>query len=142
SPGFWFTAKYQSSGPRVVAHADAIAAVNLAAGQQVRQGLYKQALDRALQVPRAIPEIGAFHQQELPGGVGDVNQERSACSSALDTLLDHLQLNINDPAQFLSTERFEDHDVVQTVDELRRKLSTSRRDAGARDSATEFSTDT
>jgi hypothetical protein len=33
-----------------VTHADAIAAVNLAAGHQVRQGLHEQALDSALQV--------------------------------------------------------------------------------------------
>src|SRR5689334_2500257 len=39
-----------------MAHADAIAAVNLAAGHQVRQRLYEQALNGALQVPRAIPE--------------------------------------------------------------------------------------
>jgi hypothetical protein len=43
--------------------------VNLAAGHQVRQWLYEQALDSALQVPRAIPEIGASNNKNflLPG---------------------------------------------------------------------------
>ena len=118
-----------------MAHTDAIAAMNLATGHQVRQWLYEQPLDRALQVPRAIPEIGTLHQQKLPGGIGDINHERFVCGSSLDTLLHDLKLNINDPAHFLSTERFEDDDVVQTVDELRRELSTSCRDAGVRDSA-------
>jgi len=134
----WFPAKHQSSGPRVVAHADAIAPVNLPAGDQVRQRLYEQALDRALQVPRAIPGIGSLHQQKLPGGIRDINQEGLAGGSGLDTLLDHFKLNINDLAQFLFTEGFEDDDVVQTVDELRRELSTSCRDAGVRDSGAEF----
>jgi hypothetical protein len=130
--GFSFPAKQESSGPRLVAHADAIAAVNLAAGHQVRQRLYEQALDRALQMPRAIPEIGTFQQQELLGAIGDINQERLAGGSSLNTLLDHLKLNVNDPAQFLSTERLEDDDVVQTVDEFRRKLPASSLDSGAR----------
>jgi hypothetical protein len=99
--GFSFPAKQKSSRPGLVAYADAIAAMNLAASHQVRQWLYQQALDSALQVPRAIREIGAFDQQELPGGIGDVNHERSACGGSLDTLLYHLKLNVNDPAQFL-----------------------------------------
>src|SRR5882724_10861053 len=121
-----------------MAHADAVAVVNLTAGHQVRQWLYEQALDGSLQMPRAIPEIGALLQQKLPGAIGDINQERFVCGSGLDTLLHHLQLNINDPAQFLSTERLEDDDVVQTVDELRRELSTSGCDARARDPGAEF----
>src|SRR5216683_5323666 len=112
--------------------------MNLSAGHQVRQRLYEQALDSALQVPRAIPEIGALHQQKLPGGIGDINEERFACGSSLDTLSHHLKLNLNDPAQFLGAQRFEDYDFVQTVDELRRELSTGGRDAGARDPAAEF----
>src|SRR5713101_3315701 len=44
------------------------------------------------------------------------------CGSSLDTLLHHLKLDINNPAQFLSTERFENYDVVQTVNKLRREL--------------------
>src|SRR5712664_1739469 len=112
--------------------------MNLAAGHQVRQWLYEEALDRALQVPRAIPEISSLHQQELPGGIGDINQERFACGSSLDTLLHHLKLNINDPAQFLITQRFEDYDLVQAVDELRRELSTSGLYTGARHSGAKF----
>src|SRR5437867_8367135 len=115
-----------------MAHADTIAAMNLAAGHQVRQWLYEQPLDSAFQVPRAIPEISSFHQQKLPGGIGDIDQERFAAGSGVDTLLHHLKLNINDPAQFLMAQRLEDYDLVQTVDELRRELSTGGRDAGAR----------
>src|SRR5438067_1547655 len=104
--------------------------MNLAARHQVRQRLYEQALDRALQVPRAIPGIASFHQQKRPGTLDDIKQERLAGGSRLDTLLDHLKLNINDPAQLLSTESFEDYDLVQTVDELRRELSPRGRYAG------------
>src|ERR1700720_254166 len=93
--GFWFTAKQESSGTILVAHANAIAAVYLAAGHQVRQGLHQQALDGPLQVPRAIPEIGALHQQNLPGAIGDIHQERFVCRSTLNALLHHLKLNIN-----------------------------------------------
>jgi hypothetical protein len=121
-----------------MAHADAIAPVNLPAGDQVRQWLYEQALDSALQVPRAVPEIGALLQQELPGGLGNIHPERLAGASSLNTPLHHLKLNVNDPAQFLCTERFEDHDIVQTVDELRCKLPTSSLDSSARNPGAEF----
>jgi hypothetical protein len=106
--------------------------MNLAARHEVRQRVYEQALDRALQVPRAIPGIASFHQQKPLGTLGDIKQERFAGGSSLDSLLDHLKLNVNDPAQLLITERFEDYDLVQTVDELRRELSTRSRYAGAR----------
>lgn len=120
-----------------MAHSDAIAVLNLAAGHQIRQWLYQEALDSALQVPRAIPEIGAFHQQEPSGGVGDIDQERRACGS-LDTLFHHRKLNIDDPAQFLIAEGFENHNVVKTVDKLRRELSTSGRDSGTSDPDSDF----
>src|SRR6202140_4736606 len=93
-------------------------------------------------MPRAIPEIDALLQQKRPGAIGDIKQERFTFGSRLETLLHHLTLNINNPAQFLGAQRFEDYDSVQTVDELRRELSTSCRDAGARDPGTEFHTAT
>src|SRR6266478_7300043 len=66
-----------------------------------------------------------------------MNHERLARGSGLDTLLHHLKLNINDPAQFLVAQRFEDYDLVQTVDELRRELSAGGLNSGARDSGAE-----
>src|SRR6266852_890301 len=65
-------------------------------------------------------------------------KEQFAVGSSLDALLHYLKHNINDPAQFLGAQRFEDYDFVQTVDEFRRELSTGGRDAGARDPGAEF----
>src|SRR5271154_957093 len=62
-------------------HVNAIVVVNLSTGHQVRQRLHEQPLDGALQVPRAVPQIGALHQQELPGRLGDMHHERFTCGS-------------------------------------------------------------
>src|SRR5579871_5821036 len=88
-------------------------------------------------MPCAVPQIGALHQQEFLGAIGDIQQEWTSCGSSLDTLLHHLKLNVDDPAQFLFTERSEDDDVVQAVDELRRKLPASSLDPCARNAGAE-----
>jgi hypothetical protein len=112
--------------------------VNLAAGHQVRQWLNEQALDCALQVARAIPEIRALHQQKVPGAIGDIYQEGFARGSTIYTLLHYNELNINNPAQLLGAQRFLDNDLVQTINEFGRELSARGCDAGARHSRTEL----
>src|SRR6476646_3039201 len=96
------------------------------------------ALDRAFQRASAIPDIGTLPQQKLPGAISDINQKRLAGGSGVDTLLHHLQLNINDPAQFLIAQRFEDYDFIQTVDEFRRERLTGCRNPSARYPGSEF----
>ncbi len=69
---------------------------------------------------------------------GDMNHERLAGGSRLDSLLHHLKLNVNDPAQLLLAQRFEDDDFVQAVDELRRELPAGGSETGARHPVSEF----
>jgi len=50
-----------------MAHTDAIAAVNLARGDQIRQRLHEQALDGAFQGTRAVSDIGTLRQAKTRG---------------------------------------------------------------------------
>src|SRR5579864_9217838 len=80
----------------------------------------------------AILEISALRQQEVPGTLRDIDHKWIAGSSGSDTLIDHLELDIKDSPQFFVAKRFEDHDLVQTVDELRREFPPGGCDAGTR----------
>ena len=92
-------------------------------GHQIRQWLSEQALDGVLQAPCAILRIGSFRQKILLSGIGDVHQERFGHGSSLYTPLHHLELNIDDSAQFLAAQRFEDYDLVQTVASVAQRQS-------------------
>ena len=47
-----------------------------------------------------IPEVGALRQQELLGAPGPMEYERLSGRGCQDSLLKHLETNIDDPAQF------------------------------------------
>src|SRR5260370_17931110 len=136
--GLCISEEHQERRSLTVRDADVIVGMNLARGHQIRQRLYQQAFDSALQVARAIPEMSAFHQQELPGAIGDIDEERLAGSRRPDALLHHLKLNVDNLAQFLVAQRLEDYDLVQTVNELRRKLAPGGGHTGARHPVAEF----
>src|SRR5258708_8386632 len=114
-----------------MAYANIIAAPDLSRGDQIRQGLDQKALNCTLQVARSISGIDPFCQQEIPGAFSDVDREWSASGSGLNAPLHRIQFNVDNSAQLLIAQRLKHYDLVQTVDELRCKLSTGRRDTDA-----------
>ena len=71
----------------------------------------------------AVLGVGAFIQQEAldPGGA---TEDKLAVAGRLqDALLHHPQLDFQDTLQVLGLEHLEDHDLVDAVHELRRKLA-------------------
>src|SRR5712691_4586346 len=114
-----------------MAYANIIAALDLSRGDEIRQRLDQQALNGALQVARSVSGIDAFSQQEIPTAFCDVDREWSASGSGLNAPLHRIQLNVDNSAQLIIAQRLKHYDLVQTVDELRGKLSTGRRDTDA-----------
>ena len=106
-----------------MAHADAIATVNLAAGHQVRQRLHEQALDRALQLPRAILEIGAFDQQELTRVQATLEQLRNDLVTLAQQMKHHqdymntLEQKISEGEAYMLELEAAQHEY-QTLDDL------------------------
>jgi hypothetical protein len=68
----------------------------------------------------------------------EIDQERSTGGGGLNAALHRLVLNVNDPAQFLLAQRFEDDDFVQAVDELRGELTSGGGDTGTRHPVSEL----
>ena len=115
----------------MVAHADAIAASDLARGHQIRKRLNEQALDGALQMTCSIPGIGALRQQKLPGALSDADlKDLSAAAVWMRSC--SISRSVSMILRSSSWPRgLKNHDLVQTVNKLRGELSTGRRYAGA-----------
>src|ERR1043166_8450243 len=114
-----------------VAYSNGIAPVNLSRRHEIRERLDQMALDGPFQVASAISHIGALLQQEFLGFFREVNQEWLACGGVRNTLLQHSQLDVYDPAQFFLAQRLKHHDLIQAVHEFRCELSSGSLDAGA-----------
>lgn len=117
-------------------HANGITAPDLSGRDQIREWLNEQALDGALQMTSSVSEIRTVCQQVLSGAVRNRNGERFA--RRVDAFLNHSELDVNYPVQFIAPERFEDHDLVQTVHKLRREGFSRGRDAYAPHASVEF----
>jgi hypothetical protein len=100
--------------------------VNLTRGNQIRERMDQFPFDRTLQMPRAVLHIGALAQQERPCSTRHIENEWSGIGRVKDALLQQIQLDTQDPAEFLGTQRSEYNNFVDPIHELRRKLSPCR----------------
>ena len=76
------------------------------------------AVNRALEVPRAVAAVRAFLQNELASRIGHVEQEPPFVGFQNAPL--HLaQLNLQDFLELFGAQRMKHHELVETVHELR-----------------------
>jgi hypothetical protein len=95
-----------------MAYADVVAGADLPACHEIRQRVHKQTFDRTLQWPCPVPDVGPFQKQELFRARHHVYVEWVAQRGCADPLLDDLQFEVDDSAQFrraleIGTQRYD-----------------------------------
>src|SRR5581483_274178 len=122
---FSLSRECQASQLLVPINADQVAEVDLFGRQQVRQRVHYVPLKRPLQVPRPVPLVRPFLQQEIPCRRRHPKQKLPP--RRLQYPLLHLpQLDLQYLFQLRPLQRMEHHHLVQPVHELRTELPPRR----------------
>src|SRR5262245_9729379 len=109
-------------GVRVKIYENQIAGCNLLGGDQIRDWVDEEALNRALQVTGAVFEVNAFIEKELLGFIRAF--EYKLLARALHDASLHLsKLELENLFEVIFLEATKDNDLVDPVHELRRKLA-------------------
>src|SRR5262245_63677015 len=93
---------------------DGVAVVQLALQQLERQRVLDEALDGPLERPRPERRIVALASEQAPGRVGHLELD----APSRQPLAEMAELDVHDPGDLVPTERREDHDLVDPVEEL------------------------
>ena len=120
-----------SAATLVIFNADPVAAAYLIGCHQTRHGLHQQPLYRALQVPCAVLDVRAFLEQKALARIGQSENKCPIRGRVKDTLLNRIQLDIQNLLQLFTSKWLECNDLVQPVDKLRSGFSASCFDTGA-----------
>src|SRR5437870_5477901 len=109
---------------RVGAEIDAyhIALSDLLGSHQVSDGLDKQPLDGAFQVPGAISRVCTFVEQILLACVRYPQLRCTAWYRMMEPLLNAVQFDLHDLPELDVTEQPEHHNFVQAIEELGTEL--------------------
>src|SRR5215216_627984 len=97
---------------------DGVALLKLALEHLERQRVQHAALDRALERAGAVDRVVALLDEQVLGGVGELERDLALAQAAHEAG----ELDLDDLAQLLLRERVEDDDLVDAVDELRREV--------------------
>ena len=119
-------------------HSDAVSLAYLAGCDQTANRLDQEALDRPLQMARAVFHVGAFTQQEIFGWAAYFNDEGTLGRSPEDAPLNHLQLDVEYSLKLAGAKRPERYDPVNTVDEFRGEFLARSFQPGANDLTIQF----
>src|SRR5688572_22354950 len=103
--------------------ANPVACSDLIRCDQVRQRLYQQSFDSALQVPGTILHVDSFAEQKSLARLGDMKDKRTIRGRIKNALLNHIEFDIENPAQFGLAERAKHNNFVQPVNEFRCELA-------------------
>src|SRR5208337_2603383 len=101
---------------------DVVAVEDFAVENLERQRILHQFLNRALQGARAEVRVVALGEQQVFGGVGQLERNFAVGEQAADVF----QAQLDDVDQLFLAERAEDDDVVDAVQELRLELCVQR----------------
>ena len=91
--------------------------MDLLRGEEIGHREYHVAFNRALQVAGAIPLVGSFLKQELPGRLCN-SEEELALRCLQNTLLNHREFDVEDLLELRLVKWVEHHDFVEAVHEL------------------------
>src|SRR5271165_4445509 len=117
----------------IAVDADEVSQLHLPGCDQVRQRENNMTLDGPLQVTSAILHVGPLADQELLYRSRAAEYELVIAGGLQNALLQHSQLDLEDLFQVFGAQGAEDHDLVDAVHELRRKLSPGGVHRGAID---------
>ncbi len=97
--------------------------MHLAGQQHLGQLVADRLLHQATQRAGAVDGIEAAFGQPFLSRQRDLQFQATLCQP----LLQLLQLDVDDPDEFLLIQRIEDQHVIETIDELRLELGAHRR---------------
>src|SRR3954464_7606433 len=83
----------------------------------------QEGLNRALQVSSPVFHIGAFREQVALAGLGNSENEGLFSGGEHDALLYLSEFQIQDPAQFVLSQRLKDYRLIYSVHELGREFT-------------------
>ena len=107
-------------------HPHARAGADLVGGHHGGQRLRQVAVDRAIQLARAVFRAGALSQQELARFEGHVERERAIAEPRIDVVLQVGDLLVQDGRERFRRQRLVGDDAIDAVDELRREALAHR----------------
>ena len=114
---FAFANEIQPVFTAVPVDADQVATMDLLRGEEIGHREYHVAFNRALQVAGAIPLVGSFLKQELPGRLCN-SEEELPLRCFQNTLLNHREFDVEDLLELRLVKWVEHHDFVEAVHEL------------------------
>src|SRR6516225_3075918 len=114
---FAFANEIQPVFRAVPVDADQVATMDLLRGEEIGHREYHVAFNRAFQVTCAIPLVGSFLKQELPGRLCD-SEEELALRCLQNALLNHREFDVENLLELRPVEWVEHHNFVEAVHEL------------------------
>src|SRR6266571_7609270 len=110
---------------------DQVAIEDLPCGDQPGQRLNDKAFDGTFKVPRAVLNIRTFVEEKLFSRRRYCKSEATAGIELENPPSDSVQFHLKDAIELAIPERFEDHHLIERINELRRESAACGLDAGA-----------